>query len=181
MSGTMAPTAIAAVLLAGGCISPVTHPLRVRNGPVAQASFTVNLPASKDKKPCPADGCEITGGLNVPELAPGWGRVVGDHFGVMGGLSFPAWANQQGRRWFHAASLWSFLTLQNEHASIGVGPEIGAGGAAITVGGEVKPWPSWNWWPTLGVYGRYYRPFSPDSSATRQGRKPGRLASAWGS
>ena len=160
-------TIAAAIGMLAGCAAPLMHPLRASNGPYAEEalSFGVNIGrhGSCDNFEGCVDSDEGGGGVfNMPQFGAGYSRVFRGHFGIMGGAYLPAWENiKQGD--LHAGiALTSFFTVQNDYASFGVGPELGVGGVAGVIGGEVQPWGMENWRPRVGVYTRRFYPFFPN-------------------
>lgn len=162
-AGSRRGSALAALALgasAGGCVTPLLHPLRASNGPVFELASSGTVTAGR-RGTCGDGGCVETGEREVAltslEVSGGYSRVLARHFGVMGGVYLPA-----GELHEVPIALWSFFTIQNRHASAGVGPDLGSGGAALMVGGEVQPWGERPLHPRFGGYARWSWPFSPE-------------------
>ncbi len=152
-------------LAGAGCTAPLLHGLRAAPGP--WVDFSVGMGCSEERLTACAGaaGCEDPGaGVsgNPLQLAAGYAWVLEDHVGLLLGAQFPAWANQKLYTWWSGLSLTSFATVQTEHLSFGVGPELGLGGAALVVGAEGLPWGPRTWLPGLGVWSRYFWPWAPD-------------------
>jgi hypothetical protein len=144
-------------LLLVGCITPVMHPFRASDGLFGNGSHNFQLPAG--------DGS--AGGFS-PQISYGYGHVYADRFGVMAGLYFPAWKTHKTQfSWKSLVGLYTFFTVQTDRFSIGVGPEISAGGYGVTTGGEVRPWPTEPWAPALSIYHRWLWPFFPTHEPKR--------------
>jgi hypothetical protein len=156
----------ASALAAGACATPLLHPLRASDGPYAEGAISYGIHAGRHGSCDNFEGCvdsEGTGGghLTFFQFGGGYSRVFREHFGAMIGAHFPAWEDFKSGAPYAALGLTSFLTLQNDYASIGLGPEVGVGGWAVTAGGEVQPWGRAIWAPRVGIYGRRFWPFSP--------------------
>jgi len=168
---TAVASSLGALLLValGACAPPLLHPLRASNGPYAEGAISYGVHTGRHgscdnfSDPSCTDA-EGTGGghMNFLQFGGGMSHVFREHFGVMGGIHFPAWEDFKHGAIYSAFGLTSFLTLQNDYASIGAGPEIGVGGWAVTAGGEVQPWGMETWRPSAGVYGRRFWPFYPN-------------------
>lgn len=161
---------IAASLAAGllaGCVTPMMHPLRVENGPVAEAAITPIVFGGRHGGCDNFQGCidaepgESGLGFDL-HLSGGWGTVLADTVGLMGGVYLFAQdtlraAPGTGLYSFFAA--WGWITVQCPWFLLGVGPEVGASGYALDAGAAVRPTGDGDWSPELGVYGRLGRPW----------------------
>lgn len=160
--------AFAAATCAAGCFTPLVHPLRATDGPLGELSLGAGPVAGRNGScgnpmgctDTPPDGSGmVTGNMFVPQFSLGWGHVLWDHVGLMGGVYFPSWENQKDADVWAGLAAWTFFTFQTDYFSYGLGPELGFGGAAMTVGGEVRsspgPWPL-----ALGAYARWFYPFT---------------------
>lgn len=147
-----------------GCVTPVLHPFRASSGLISNGSMSAQLPGGHgcaDPRVCASPSEGSAGGLDV-QLSYGYSHVFADRFGAMAGLYFPAWkTHKTAFSWKSLVGLYTFFTVQTDRFSIGAGPEISAGGWGITTGGEVRPWPTAPWAPTLSLYHRWLWPFSP--------------------
>ncbi|MBN1770901.1 MAG: hypothetical protein JXB32_06570 [Deltaproteobacteria bacterium] len=151
----------------GGCVTPMMHPLRVADGLVAEAALT---PIIFDGR---HGGCDNSQGCTDSESGPGgggfdfhltggWGAVLGDTFGVMGGLYVFAQDTLRsavGTGLYSFFAAWGWFTVQCPWFLVGVGPELGASGFAVDVGAAVRPLGDLDWSPELGVYGRLGHPW----------------------
>lgn len=162
---TVAASAIAASSV--GCVTPMMHPLRVEDGPVAEAAITPIVFSGRH------GGCDNFQGCTDAEpgetgfgfdfhLSGGWGAVLGDTVGIMGGLYLFAQdtlraAPGAGPYSFFAA--WGWFTVQCPWFLVGVGPELGASGYALDVGAAVRPTGDGEWSAELGAYARLGRPW----------------------
>jgi len=166
----LAPALPLLLCLLGACAAPLGHPLRAETGPFVSLSANV---AILDDFPA---GCTVEGGCEgqarsqvtgTPLLiSGGYAHVLWDHLGLMVGAYFPAWGVQQSNEWYAGLAAYGFVTVQNDRASLGFGPEVGFGGAAFTVGGEVRPWGgARQWLPALGAYGRWFLPYAPEEES----------------
>src|SRR5262245_5048023 len=159
-SGAALACAFAAAA-SSACVSPLLHPLRASNGPVFEVASAATVDAGRrgacDDRGCTDDG-ERHVALDSLLFSAGYSRVFARHFGVMGGAYAPA-----AKAYDSPLALWSFFTVQNEFSSAGFGPELGSGGAAITVGGEIQPWGDAPLHPRFGAYGRWFWPYEPSS------------------
>jgi hypothetical protein len=159
----MRPLAIYPLVLVG-CITPVMHPFRASNGLFGNGSFSAQLPGGHgcaDSAVCASPSEGSAGGLG-PQISYGYGHVFAGWFGAMAGLYFPAWKTHKTRfSWKSLVGLYTFFTAQTDRFSIGAGPEISAGGYGVTIGGEVRPWPTEPWAPALSLYHRWLWPFFP--------------------
>jgi hypothetical protein len=159
----------AAILLLGlatGCVTGLAHPLRVPDGPVAEAALSFIGMGGRN------GGCDNFGpctpsedagfGFNI-NLSGGYGVVLADTFGILGGLYMPAFWNVKapdGEGWYSTLAAYTFFTVQCPWGSLGVGPEVGVFAWSLTVGGEVRPWgDEYLWAPALGAYARGTWPF----------------------
>lgn len=166
------PPLLCLLLLA--CVTPLMHPLRAGNGFVAEAStsfqFGHGREGSCDNFQGCVDGDGGAGGWNMLQLSGGYSWLFWDHVGVMVGLYFPGWENMKDGDWTGSLGMWSFFTLQGPYASIGVGPEVGVGGWALTAGTELQLWgDDALWMPRIGGYGRVFWPYEYDHKE-RDGR-----------
>lgn len=158
------PAAGLAVVAAGacsaGCVTPLLHPLRASNGPVFELATSGTVTAGR-RGTCGDAGCVETGersvGLTSLQLSGGYSRVLARHFGVMAGAHVPA-----AKTYVVPIALWSFFTVQNEYVSAGAGPDLGVGGAGVTLGAELSPWGDALLHPRFGGYARWFWPFSPE-------------------
>jgi len=146
------------------------HPLRAGNGFVAEAAtsfqFGHGRHGSCDNFQGCVDGHGGAGGWNMIQLSGGYSWLFWDHVGMMVGLYFPGWENLKDGDWTGTMGMWSFLTLQGDYASIGVGPEVGVGGWALTAGTELQLWGEDAFWmPRIGGYGRIFWPYEYDHPA----------------
>lgn len=87
----------------------------------------------------------------------GYAHVFGDHIGVMGGVYGPATINLHNKSVLDAVSPYSFFTYQERMLSVGIGPEVGYGGFATTMGFELGPFGPIH----AGAYARWFWPFVP--------------------
>jgi hypothetical protein len=151
-----------------GCVSPMMHPLRVPDGFVAEAALTPIVFTGRHGGCDNFQGCtdsaggEPGAGVNI-HLTGGYGTVLADSFGIMGGLYLPAQDTLRagpGTGYYSFFAAWGWFTLQCPWALLGVGPEFGASGWALDVGAAVRPFGDSSFWsPELGVYGRMGRPW----------------------
>ena len=154
--------------LATGCVTGLAHPLRVPDGPFAEASLSILGMAGRTGGCDNEQGCVDSDGGGVGfnfELSGGYGVVLGDTFGILGGMYMPAaWTMKApDNKGFNSIFAWyTFFTVQGPWGSIGAGPEVGIYGWGLTVGGEVRPWggdEDLPWAPALGVYARTIWPY----------------------
>src|SRR4051812_35039555 len=164
----MTPSRVAAALAAiaasaFGCATPMMHPLRASNGPVLELATSLRVGAGR-RGECGDLGCVDSGhraiAIDPLALSVGYSHVFGGHFGLMAGAQLPA-----PRGYVVPVAAWSFVTAQNEHASIGAGPDLGVGGGGGTVGGEIQPWGDEPLRFRFGAYGRSFVPFAPRPDA----------------
>ena len=160
----------AAVLLglATGCVTGLAHPLRVPDGPFAEAAASGIVMAGRnggcDNEQGCVDSTDAGFGFNI-QFSGGYGVVLADTFGILGGLYMPAFWNVKapdGEGWYSTLAAYTFFTVQCPWGSLGVGPEVGVFAWSLTVGGEVRPWGDDDdlpWAPALGVYARGTWPF----------------------
>jgi hypothetical protein len=151
---------------ASACATPLLHPLRANQGPYAEGAISYGSHAGKRGSCDNYEGCvESQGGggghIAIMQFGGGYSHVLYDHIGLMAGFHFPAWEDFKSDKPYGALGLTTFITAQNDYVSVGAGPELGVGGWAVTVGGEVQPWGKRIWFPCVGVYGRRFWPFSP--------------------
>ena len=152
--------------LATGCVTGLAHPLRVPDGPVAEAALSGIVMTGRNGGCDNFQGCvdstDAGFGFNL-QLSGGYGVVLADTFGIMGGLYMPAFWNVKapdGEGWYSTLAAYSYFTVQCPWGSLGVGPEVGVFAWSLTVGGEVRPWgDDLLWSPALGVYARGTWPF----------------------
>jgi hypothetical protein len=166
--------------LAAGCVTGLAHPLRVPDGPVAEAAVSFIGMSGRNGGCDNFQGCvdsEDAGfGFNI-QLSGGYGVVLADTFGILGGIYMPAFWNVKapdGEGWYSGIAAYSFFTVQAPWGSLGVGPEVGVFAWSLTVGGEVRPWggdEELPWAPALGVYARGTWPFE-EQSAEFNGQVP---------
>jgi len=154
-------------LLLAACVTPLMHPLRAGNGFVAEAATSLQFGHGREGSCDNFQGCVDgeggAGGWNMIQLSGGYSWLFWEHVGVMVGLYFPGWENLKDGDWTGTLGLWSFFTLQGPYASIGVGPEVGVGGWALTAGTELQLWgEDALWMPRLGAYGRVFWPYEYD-------------------
>ncbi len=155
--------ALSAVL--PGCLAtPLAHPLRANDGFTAEASGTFGLFSGHARE---ASGTgtfnESSGtGSGVVSGSLGYAHVVGDHFGMLGGLYGPATENQHNKSVLAYVAAYSFFTFQTPFVSVGAGPEIGYGGPSVTMGLELGPFSCVN----VGAYARWFWPFVPAENIT---------------
>ena len=65
------------------------------------------------------------------------------------------------------------MTVQNRSFSAGAGPELNATGVSLTIGGEYRvPDPHFVFIPAIGVYSRWFAPFSRTSGRWYSPRVP---------
>jgi hypothetical protein len=156
------------LVMATGCVTGLAHPLRVPDGPFAEAAISAIGMAGRTGGCDNFQGCidsdEGGFGFNI-QLSGGYGVVLADTFGILGGLYMPAAWNMKapdGDGFYSTLAAYSFFTVQCPWGSLGAGPEVGIYGWALTVGGEVRPWggdEDLPWAPALGVYARTIWPF----------------------
>jgi hypothetical protein len=154
-------------LLLAACVTPLMHPLRAGNGFVAEAGTSLQFGHGREGSCDNFQGCVDgeggAGGWNLLQLSGGYSWLFWEHVGVMVGLYFPGWENLKDGDWTGTLGMWSFFTLQGPYASIGVGPEVGVGGWALTAGTELQLWGDDAFWmPRLGAYGRVFWPYEYD-------------------
>lgn len=151
------------VVLLSGCLSVVSRPMRTIEGPAATVAGGVQLSGARSQfcyescTPQPITWPAI--GNNDAR----YGAMLTDHIGVSGGGTVSLLGGRAG-------SLLGLLvgygqvTLQNDHASLAAGSELGINVISPFVGGDVQPFGPGGWLPNLSIYGRYSRPFTgPDS------------------
>lgn len=162
----------ATCLLFMACVTPLMHPLRAGNGFVAEAGTSFQFGHGREGTCDNDQGCVDSddgagaGGWNMIQLSGGYSWLFWDHVGVMVGLYFPGWENLKDGDWTGTMGMWSFFTLQGPYASIGVGPEVGVGGWALTAGTELQLWGEDAFWmPRIGGYGRIFWPYEYDHPA----------------
>jgi hypothetical protein len=152
--------ALGALTLTDCTITPVIHPLRASNGPFLDYAWALgalaNKPVSQD---CvdPMKGGEGTWVFTPIQLSAGYAHVFRESLGVMAGAYLPAW--RPGI--VNAGSVvggFTYLTLQNDHWALGLGPEF-SDGFAITAGAEAQPWGERDWLPAFGIHSRYFWPW----------------------
>ena len=157
------------------CATPLIHPLRVPSsasdevakGVVAEAGMSFQVGLGRFGGCDNQEGCQDRDDnspvfWNIIQFSVGYSHLLWDTLGLMAGLYFPAWENLKDGTWYNTLALWTFATVQNDYFSVGVGPEVGGSGWALTVGAELQPWGIQNWMPALGVYGRVFWPFVYD-------------------
>jgi len=161
------------LLLVLGCTTPLVHPLRVPSTPsnetlkglVVEGSMSfqwgLGRTGSCDNFQGCVDGSKPTQ-LNPLQLSAGYSTLLGNTVGLMAGFYFPAWENLKDGTWYNTLGFWTYVTVQNDYFSVGIGPEIGGSGWALTAGAELQPRGNVEWATALGVYGRIFWPFSYD-------------------
>lgn len=168
----LVPLAVASTLLLSGCVTPMMHPLRVEEGFVAEAAltpivFTGRHGGCDNFVGCTDSPADSPGaGIDI-HLSGGYGTVLADTFGIMGGLYLPAQDTLRaapGTGYYSFFAAWGWFTVQCPWALVGVGPEFGASGWALAAGAAVRPLGEGHgdsefWNPELGVYGRLGRPW----------------------
>lgn len=159
---------LTALLCASACVTPVVHPLRVSEGPWVTGSASMQFGAGR------GGGCDnFTGctegeggafGIGLLQAAGGWGHLWSEHFGTLFGLTFPTHLNQKSDAWYSLVTPHAYFAFQTEWAAIGAGGEIGAGGASLIGGLDLRLFDVDDVPVRLGVYGRRFWPFEEEPS-----------------
>ncbi|MBI5488887.1 MAG: hypothetical protein HY905_16255 [Deltaproteobacteria bacterium] len=165
---TTAIAAAAFLTATSACVTPMMHPIRVPDGFVAEAALSPIIFTGRHGGCDNETGCtdsrtgEPDAGINI-HLTGGYGTVLADTFGIMGGIYMPAQDTLKaavGAGLYSFLAAWGWFTVQCPWAVLGVGPEFGVSGWALAVGGSVRPFgDDLSWSPELGVYGRVGRPW----------------------
>ncbi len=132
----------AAIFVAAGCATPLAHPLRAETGPWAEFALsgvgeTGRSGGCDNFQGCVDSDSDGFAGAFVPQFSGGYAHVFADHIGVMVGLWGPAWVNQKKDFIESPLAATGYLTIQNEWGAVGVGGDVGFGGAAVMAGLEV--------------------------------------------
>lgn len=163
-------TAACLPVLVSACLSQHTHPLRVTHGPTSEQAVGFAKTSDRDDGECVQGDCETpdrTTTMGNPYRASiGYGHVFRGNFGAMLGIQFPATVSED---WHKMVGVYSFFTVQNDYASVGVGPSISGDGLTFTAGGTIRP-PSPATSPELGLFFRRFIPF--DEELRLGGLKP---------
>jgi hypothetical protein len=147
-----------------GCIAtPLAHPLRAHDGFTAEASGTVGLFAGDVREKTDTGYNESSGtGWGAVSGSIGYAHVFAERIGAMAGFYGPAGANEHNKSWLSSVAAYSFFTWQHPVLSVGIGPEVGYGGFATTMGFELGPFAGVHG----GAYARWFWPFVPAGNYT---------------
>jgi hypothetical protein len=156
---------VAVIFVAGcaavGCVSPLLHPLRVPDGPVAEVAGVVLRSTGAGPSCAPHAECSSSSGSwgISPAASVGYGHVFARRFGVMGGIWGAATSNQgvlkQGTV-LDVAALYSYFTYQPAGWSIGLGPSLSRRGLFVTAGFDHILLDEQT---SLGIYQRWFQPW----------------------
>ena len=168
-------TACAALLalVGAGCATPLAHPLRAETGPWAEAAFGIVGETGRSGGCDNYQGCVDSDGDGIFGMTPihvagGYSHVFAEHVGVIVGLWGPAWVNQKDGFWESPLAATGYVTLQNEWAALGVGADLGFGGAAWMAGlelgdtGALLAGTGTGIDVRLGVWARRFDPWDPE-------------------
>ncbi len=127
------------------------------------------LSGARDEAHCDNEvGCvpQDVGGGSIINWDGRYGAVWGP-LGLLGGLYFPGFENSKSGYWYSMFGGYAQLSLQNEYASIAVGPELSGGMIGVTTGFDLQPWGEEVFYsPNFAAYFRYLRPWLVDPNAT---------------
>jgi len=164
MRRTLGAVTAVALLAVPACAPTLAHPMRVKPGLMIEAGSLFVVPvdvAGCDEEGSCGRGRNDTFLPSIPTVygSVGWGAVVDEQFGLLVGVTAPARVEYVDAAFDLGIRAFGMTTLQREWGSVGLGAEIGIGGASLTLLGEAAPWPDASWAPRLGIWARGYTPY----------------------